>query len=55
MNIWDIIVTAVIIIVVAAAVIVTVINRRNGKPSCGGDCAGCQIDCKKANKKNNRS
>lgn len=48
MNIWDVIITAIIIIAVAAAVIVTVKNKRNGKPSCGGDCAGCQIKCKKS-------
>lgn len=55
MNIWDVIITAIIIIAVAAAVIVTVKNKRNGKPSCGGDCAGCQIKCKKVDKRNNRS
>ena len=46
MNLIDIVLLAILAVAVFFALRRIVLDRRAGR-SCGGNCAGCQLDCKK--------
>lgn len=49
-NIITIIICVIIVLLVILAVRKMIIDKKNGKSSCGGDCSNCMYNCSKKNK-----
>ncbi len=45
MNIWDIVIILIVALAVGAAVRRMIINRKNGRSSCGCGCQNCSGNC----------
>ncbi len=44
MNVFDFVILAVVIVAVGFAIRRVILNKKQGK-SCGGNCAGCNLNC----------
>ena len=50
MNVWDIALIAALVAIIALAARRMVLNKRQGKSSCGCDCGNCACGCHRREK-----